>query len=485
MNLAALLGNPSDAPVRVGLVGAGEFGMTMLAQAPHFPAISVLALCDLDVERACNALCSQGFERNNMKICESRQGAVKAIEAGKIAVVADALLLATLPIDVVVEATGHPESAAATVLAAIENGLHSVLATKEVEVLVGPILAQKARAAGVVHTPADGDQPSLLVGLVAWARLMGFRILGAGKSTSARNDAVWDPGLATVTMAGTIFPAPGYDMAFELVGRDVVSKLASRILPGMNSMPIVDDLCEACVVTNHTGLKPNQPGLHVPLARTVELPNIFRLRNDGGILNDVGVIDMFRCLRRADDLAFAGGVFVTVETQNADFGLKFAKIGVPTSPDGRVLLIHNPMHLLGAEAAISVLSAARVGKSTGGIEVRQRFDLVARAQRDFLPGEMLRLVGEGNPSASSNVRHSIEGMEPLLLPARPMGPGAPLPYYLSVGRKVMRRISAGTLVTCDQMEVSADSVLFRLRQEQDVSLAGNHLDGSTVQVAAH
>ena len=43
-----------------------------------------------------------------MKICDSRNDAMNAIEAGKVAIVADALMLVTLPIDVVVEATGHP-----------------------------------------------------------------------------------------------------------------------------------------------------------------------------------------------------------------------------------------------------------------------------------------------------------------------------------------------------------------------------------------
>ena len=92
-----------------------------------------------------------------MKICDSRNDAMNAIEAGKVAIVADALMLVTLPIDVVVEATGHPESAAATILAAFKYGHHTVSATKEVEAVVGPILALKARASGVVHSPADGD----------------------------------------------------------------------------------------------------------------------------------------------------------------------------------------------------------------------------------------------------------------------------------------------------------------------------------------
>jgi predicted homoserine dehydrogenase-like protein len=410
---------------------------------------------------------------------------MKAIEAGKIAVVADAALLAALPVDVVVEATGNPEAAAATVIAAIDQGRHSVLATKEAEVLVGPILARRARDAGLVHTPADGDQPSLLVGLIAWARLLGFTVIGAGKSTSARNDAMWDPRTQTVTLAGKVHPAPAYEDAFQLVSGDVAAQLARRRLPGMLDRPIVDDLCEVCIVANHTDLDPDQPELHAPLARSFELPQIFRPSSDGGILHRRGTIDMFRGLRRADELAFAGGVFVTVETPCPAFGAKFANIGIPTTADGRVMLLHNPIHLLGAEAVISALSAVRLRKPTGGSEVRQRFDLVGRAQRDFLPGEMIRLAGESNPGASSNVRHSIDGLEPLLQAAQSMGDGAPLPYYLAVGRRVKHRIAAGSLLRCDQMETDARSVLMRLRYEQDALSAEGCANRGTATFATH
>jgi predicted homoserine dehydrogenase-like protein len=63
---------------------------------------------------------------------------------------------------------------------------------------------------------------------------------------------------------------------------------------------------------------------------------------------------MFNCLRRSDELSFAGGVFVTVEAPNERTGKMLAKLGMPTASDGRYMLIHNPMHLLGIEAILSV-----------------------------------------------------------------------------------------------------------------------------------
>ena len=93
---------------------------------------------------------------------------------------------------------------------------------------------------------------------------------------------------------------------------------------------------------------------------------------------------MFNCLRRSDELSFAGGVFIVVEAPDLATGRLFAAKGMPASPDGRYVMLHNPVHLLGAEAPMSALSAALLSATTGGSDVRQRVDLVARAHRDLI-----------------------------------------------------------------------------------------------------
>ncbi len=74
----------------------------------------------------------------------------------------------------------------------------------------------------------------------------------------------------------------------------------------------VPDLCELALIANATGLKPDVPSLHAPIARTLELPELLRPRAEGGILERSGVVDIFNCLRRSDEISFAGGVFVVV-----------------------------------------------------------------------------------------------------------------------------------------------------------------------------
>ncbi|MFP5405366.1 MAG: SAF domain-containing protein, partial [Gammaproteobacteria bacterium] len=187
------------------------------------------------------------------------------------------------------------------------------------------------------------------------------------------------------------------------------------------------------------------------------LPSLFRPRADGGLLSGPGKVDMFNCLRRPDELSFAGGVFVVVEAPDPATGRLFAAKGIPTCQEGRYVLLHNPVHLLGAEATMSMLSAAYLGCSTGGRDVRPVVDLVATAARDLEAGEVLQM----------GARHVVEGLEHTLQPAQPLGPDAPLPYYLALGGRVRRAVRRGEPLRCADVDLREDSVLLALRQAQD------------------
>src|SRR6202008_2084703 len=68
-------------------------------------------------------------------------------------------------------------------LRAIEHGKHIVMFNVEADALTGPLLARKAREAGVVYSLAWGDQPALICEHVDWARTCGYRVVAAGKGT--------------------------------------------------------------------------------------------------------------------------------------------------------------------------------------------------------------------------------------------------------------------------------------------------------------
>ncbi len=440
--------------MRAALVGTGEFGRTFIQQARRVPGLLPAVLCDQDVTRARRAAEAAGVAAGDIVVTDDRARAESALQAGRVVVVQDPLLAADLAVDIVIEATGQPHAAAALAERTIANGRHLAMVTKECEIVVGPILAHRARAAGVVHTPVDGDQPSLLIGLVAWAGVLGLPVVAAGKSSES--DVVYDPATATATTWGQSYPIPRWADLFRSDEASVLGRLAGRVLPGV-PLSTVPDLCEMGIVANHTGLMPDRPDLHAPIARTVELPWLFRPEEAGGLLGRTGVVDMFNCLRRVDELSFAGGVFVTVETPDALTGRLLAGKGIPATADGRHMMLHNPVHLLGAEAVMSVLSAVRLGRSTGAEESRPRVDLVAEARRDLVAGEQL-LMAE---------RHEIPALQHLLKPAQALADDTAVPYYLAAGARVRRNVRAGTILTLGDVEVDPSSALLRLRREQD------------------
>src|SRR3712207_9478903 len=89
-------------------------------------------------------------------------------------------------IGVVVEATGSPPAGVRHALLAFGHGCHVIMVNVEADALVGPLLARRAREAGVVYTLAYGDQPALICEMVDWARSEERRV---GKECRSR----WSP----------------------------------------------------------------------------------------------------------------------------------------------------------------------------------------------------------------------------------------------------------------------------------------------------
>lgn len=456
MHLDMLLGPRPPGTIEAGLVGAGEFGRTFLSQMRRAPGMEARVACDREMSRAVAAFEAAGWNRGSISICETRSAAMATLESGGAVVVGDAGLLSDLPIDVVVEATGDPESAAAVAEVAIGSGKHVVMVTKEADSVVGPLLAHRAKQAGLVYTPADGDQPSLLTGLLAWCRLLGLDIVAAGKASEF--DFIYDAGAGTLSTQGRTIPVPRFAELWSAAGRDAARVVEARArLLDMVRQRTVPDLCEMTIVANATGLEPGRPSLHAPIARTLELPDVLAPRSAGGVLSRTGVLDIFNCLRRPDEMSFAGGVFVVASVPDAETGRLFRDKGMPVSADGERVLIGNQVHLLGAEAPMSVLSACRAGKSTAGEDVRPRVDLTARAAQTIPAGTRFDL----------GWRHSIDGIEAEMTPAKALGADAPVPHYLLPGALVRSDIAAGAVVTGAMVEAPAGSTLWRLRAEQD------------------
>jgi len=454
LQFTSIFSPAAERPVVAALLGCGEFGLSLIAQTRRLKGLRIVAALDLDTARVAANLTVDGVPHRR---CDGPADIRAAIAAGEVALTSRIDdLLGTPGLELVVEATGHPEGAARHALAAIAAGKHVAMVSKESECVVGPLLAAKARAAGLSYTLVEGDQPALLVSLMSWARVLGLPILAAGKSSEY--DYVFDPATGRTRWLTEEVDSPEI-AALMALGEDAAGTIAARAA-ALAALPqrTVPDYCEMALVANATGLPIARPDFHAPLARTPELPQLYGLKAEGGLLDRTGVIDVFNCLRRPDEASFAGGVFVVVELADRRTGELFAGKGIPVSRDRRRALIYNPSHLLGVEAPISAMAAGRLGHSVPDGGYRPVVDLVARAARDLPAGHAIEM--EGN-------RHAVPGLDALLLPAAPAQGASPAPYYLAVGQRLRRPVAAGALITCDDLEIPAESLLWRLRAEQD------------------
>ena len=457
MNYETLFKAAREKTVRAAIVGAGEFGMSFIFQARRVPGLEVPAVCNRTVEKAVAAYINAGISEDDVCVCESETEVKKAFDRGKFIAVSDGMLLMGLPLDVLVEGTGNPEVAATYADAAISNGMHVAMVSKEADSVVGPILFEKARKNGLVYTSVEGDQPSLLIGMITWGRTLGMNIICAGKSSEY--DFIYDPEAKTVACLERVVRVPEFDDLW-LIGNRGAKEIAEKRSAMLADIPqhATPDLCEMGVVCNATGMKPSIETFYAPVARTNEVPEFLTTRNRGGLLAEAGVVDVFNCLRRPDEAGMSGGVFITVECEDkASWKVLEAK-GHPTNRNGTSAMIYHPVHLLGVEAPISVLAAGLLNHATGGEEIKPVCDLVGRAETDLKAGTVLEAVGH---------HHVIEGVESLLVDGIKATGKNPVPFYMIDKTELIRDVPAGAIISCDMVSHAPDSVLWRLRKEQD------------------
>lgn len=449
---------PADrAPVETCIVGTGGFGRSFLAQGLRVPKMRARVAVDREAEIAAASLKAAGVEPRRIRICTRASEAKAAFAAGDFIAAGDLATVIDLPLDVVVEATGHPEAGARHARLALEAGRHLALVSKEVDSVIGPGLARLGAERGLVVTPVDGDQPSLLIGLITWAETLGLEIVAAGKSSEY--DFVFDPASGRLTSNGRTIEAPDLAAFWSLGGRSVEEIVTARArIAAALPQRAVPDLCEMLVVANATGFTPDRPDFHAPIARVPEVPSVLAERADGGLLAGSRRLDVFNGLRTADEASFAGGVFVLVRCSDRASWEMLAEKGHPLSRSGATGMVYIPRHLLGIEAATSVLEAALLGASSGGLSPHPHLDLVARATRDLAAGNVLAMGGH---------HHTIDGADAELLPGRRLTEDAPAPFYLAANCRLARPVARGQLIAFGDLDMAEGSELLALRRRQD------------------
>ena len=161
-------------PIQVGIIGAGKFGSMYISQSHRTAGMKLAGIADLSAERALASLKRTGYPPEKYDSTASLS-IEEGIKVGKTAITTDsAALIATPGIDVILEVTGNPAAGIRHALLCCEHKKHIVMINVEADVLAGPLLARKAKEAGIIYSMAYGDQPALIAELVDWARTAGL-----------------------------------------------------------------------------------------------------------------------------------------------------------------------------------------------------------------------------------------------------------------------------------------------------------------------
>ncbi|UPL22961.1 NAD(P)H-dependent oxidoreductase [Alcaligenes faecalis] len=426
-------------PVRVGIIGAGKFASMYFAQVLRTPGVHMVGIADLRPANAHANLKRVGWEEERTQVASLDE----AIRSGKTHVGDDWQALVAHPeIEIVIECTGNPIAAVDHCLAAFKHGKHVINVTVEADAFCGPLLAHRAREAGVLYSLAYGDQPGLACELVDWARTCGFPIIAAGRGhkwlpqfRESTPDTVWDHWGVTAEQAriGGMNP-----------------KMFNAFLDG--SKPAI----ESTAIANSTGLQVQAEGITFAPASIENIPTVMRLKSDGGVLSAKGVVDVISSLN--PDGSSVGydirkGVWVCVEAPSEYIQRCFKEYQVFTDPDGRCMVQYKKWHLIGLELGISVASVGLRGEPTG---VAQYFnaDVVATAKRNLKAGEMLD--GEGG--------YTVFGK---LSPAKESLRVGSVPLGLAHNMKLRRNVGKDQSLTWDDVVIDESLSAYRVRKEME------------------
>ena len=407
-----------QAPIRVAIVGAGYMGrgiaLEILLRKTGMRLVAVANRTLAEAERA--------FREAGVDAVR-RVGGLDELEAavaeGVPAATDDVLSVCRCDgVDVVVEATGEVEFGARTAIEAIGHGKHVVLMNAELDATIGPILKQRADAAGVVITDTDGDEPGVAMNLVRYVRALGFEPVLAGN------------------IKGFIdrHRTPATQAEFAARHNQKPPMITSFADGTKLSM-------EATILANATGFGVTRRGMEGP--------------SYGHVRDMVGHFDLDRLLEGGlvDYVLGAEpgtGAFVVGYGDNpirAQY-MSYFKMG-----DGPLYLWYQPWHLPNFDLPLTVARAALFGDAAVAPIGGPSCEVVAVAKRDLAPGDVLD--GIGGFDCYGEIENSATARSDDLLP---MG--------LTRDCAVVRPVSQDTPLTFADVDVPEGRLVDALWTEQ-------------------
>lgn len=415
-------------PVRIGVIGSGEMGTDLVTQAMLMKGVEVCAISTRRPHTAREAIKIAYGDEAMAREADTASKVTKAIEAGKIAITSNEMLVTNPLVDVVIDATGKPGVAADFDLKAMEHGKHLVMMNVEADVTIGAYLKKEADRLGVVYSVGAGDEPSSCMELIEFASALGYTIVsaGKGKNNPLNHDAVPD------------------DYREEAIRRNMNPRMLVEFIDGSKTM------VEMAAIANATGLVPDKPGMHGPKADRDQLAKVLIPREDGGVLSKKGVVDY------TIGKGVAPGVFVIVEATHPRIIERMDDLHVGTGP---YYSFFRPYHLTSLEVPLTAARIMLYGKPDMVPLPTPVAEVCAVAKRDLKTGETFDAIGE-----TCYRSWTMTAQEARASHAVPVG--------LLEGGKVLKAVRKGELLTTDNAAPDATTRLYELRRRQDAMLYG-------------
>ena len=412
--------------INIAFIGCGKFISMFLSQYNQLKKINIDSIVDLDIEKAKSNCIKSGLAKETIDNINFANSIDSILDRN---------------IDILIEATGNPIVGTQHAYKVIQSKKHIIMVNVEADVLCGKYLSDLAKENNVIYSMAYGDQPSLILEQIEWARLNGFFVTCAGKGTKyhpsfeySTPENVWDNYGLTPQEAKNAGMNP---------------KMFNSFVTGDKSS------IEMAAVVNSSGLKCPNNGLTYPPVSVYDIANKLIPKNRGGHLDHEGQVEVISSIDRnkiqiKNDLRW--GVYIVIKAQNSYAKNCFKEYGMITDKSGDYSAIWRPYHYIGLELAQSIYSIALDQKPTGHTKFFNA-EVISVTKKDLHIGEILD--GEGGFASRGK-----------LVTAKCSVENNYLPLGLTDGAKIKKSIKKDEYIKIDDVEINWKQEVLQARKYQ-------------------
>ena len=375
-------------PIRIAFIGCGKFVSMFLAQYNHLDKIQIDSIVDLNIDQAKKNCTNSGLDETTISEINFSKSLDEILDRN---------------IEIFIEATGNPIVGTVHAVKIIKNKKHVILVNVEADITCGKYLSDIAKENGVICSMAYGDQPSLIIEQIEWARLNGFSVVCAGKGTKYH-------------------PTFEYSTPDTVWGHYGLTKERAEKESGMNPKMFNSFLCgdksaiEMCAVSNAANLKCPSNGLTFPPIGVYDIAKKLIPKQEGGLIDFDGQVEVISSidLNKNDipnDLRW--GVYIVIKAKNEYVKNCFKDYGMVTDSSGNYSAIWRPYHYIGLELAQSIYSIALDNRATGFTK-KYNAEVASYAKKDLKIGD--KLDGEGGFCARGKLITSQKSKDEKILP---------------------------------------------------------------------